>query len=62
MLHVVAIIAYAVVKRHDLVRPMVTGKKRLPPTTRQPRFASPILAVIVLAAAGIFVWALVRFA
>ena len=61
-LHVVAIIAYAVIKRHDLVRPMVTGKKRLPPTTRQPRFASPILAGIVLAVAGLCVWALVNFA
>ncbi len=61
-LHVVAIIAYAVFKRHDLVRPMITGKKRLPPATRQPRFASPILAGIVLAVAGLFVWALVRFA
>ena len=40
-LHVVVIIAYAVVKRHDLVRPMVTGKKRLPATMRQPRLASP---------------------
>ncbi len=61
-IHVIAIIVYAVVKRHDLVRPMITGKKRLPPATRQPRFASPILAGIVLAAAGLFVWALVRFA
>lgn len=61
-LHIVAILAYALVKRHDLVRPMVTGKKRLPPATRQPHFASPILAGIVLAAAGLFVWALVSFA
>ncbi len=61
-IHLIAILAYAAIKRHDLVRPMVTGKKRLPPTVRQPRFASPILAVVVLAAAGLFVWALVRFA
>jgi cytochrome b len=47
-LHVVAIVAYAVVKRHDLVRPMVTGKKRLPATTRAPRMASPWLALAVL--------------
>lgn len=62
VLHVVAILAYAVFKRHDLVRPMITGKKRLPATARQPRFASPILAAVVLVAAGVFVWALVRFA
>ena len=61
-LHIVAILAYAAVKRHDLVRPMVTGKKRLPANTRQPRFVSPLLAVAIVAVAGAFVWALVRFA
>ena len=60
-LHVVAIGAYAVLKRHDLVRPMITGKKRLPATMRQPRFASPLLAVLVLAGAAASVWALVQF-
>jgi cytochrome b len=57
-LHVVAIIAYAVVKRHDLVRPMITGKKRLPAATRAPRMASPVLAVVLLAIAGGAVWVL----
>lgn len=61
-LHILAIFAYAAVKRHDLVRPMVTGKKRLPANTRQPRFVSPLLAVAIVAVAGAFVWALVRFA
>ena len=61
-LHVVAIVAYALVKRHDLVRPMVTGRKRLPATMRQPRFASPILAVVLVALAAAAVWALARFA
>lgn len=61
-LHIVAILAYAAVKRHDLVRPMITGKKRLPATTRQPHFTSPVLAAIVLVGAGLFVWMLVRFA
>ncbi len=28
--HIVAIITYAVMKRHDLVRPMITGRKLLP--------------------------------
>ena len=28
--HIVAILAYAVLKRHDLVRPMITGRKHLP--------------------------------
>jgi len=53
-LHVVAIIAYAVVKRHDLIRPMLTGKKRLPAATRAPRIAGSWLAVLVfLCAAGV---------
>ena len=47
-LHIAAVFAYAIVKRHDLVRPMVTGTKRLPATLRQPRMASPLLALGVL--------------
>ena len=62
VLHIAAIIAYAVVKRHDLVRAMVTGKKRLPANLRQPRFASPLLAAGILALAAGAVWALVSFA
>lgn len=61
LLHVVAILAYALVKRHNLVRPMLTGKKRLPATTRAPRMASPLLAALVLAVAGGAVWAVVWF-
>ncbi len=61
-LHIALIVAYAVVKRHDLVRAMVTGRKRLPANLRQPRFASTALAVAILAVAGVFVWMLVRFA
>ena len=62
VLHIAAIIAYAAVKRHDLVRAMVTGRKRLPATLRQPRFASPVLAAAILAVSAGLVWALVRFA
>lgn len=61
-LHIVAILAYAAIKRHDLVRPMVTGKKRLPANLRQPRFTNPLLAALILAGAALCVWALVRFA
>jgi cytochrome b len=46
--HLLAIIAYAVLKKHDLVRPMVTGKKRLPGATPAPFMMNPILAVIIL--------------
>lgn len=61
-LHVLMILAYAATKRHGLVRLMVTGKKRLPAATRQPRLASPVLAALVLAIAAGLVWVLVRFA
>lgn len=61
VLHVAAVVAYAALKRHDLVRPMVTGKKRLPATMRQPRFASPVMAASIVVCAAVFVWALVRF-
>jgi cytochrome b len=60
-LHILAILAYAAVKRHDLVRPMVTGKKRLPANTRQPRLANPLLAVVILVLAALCVWALLRY-
>ncbi len=55
VLHIAAIVAYAVVKRHDLVRPMFSGKKRLPATTRAPRMASPLLALVVLLVSAILV-------
>ncbi len=51
VLHILAIAFYAAVKGHDLVRPMITGKKRLPAATRAPQFASPLLALLVLALA-----------
>jgi cytochrome b len=54
-LHVLAILAYALVKRHDLVRPMITGVKRLPATTRQPHMASPILAATLATLAAMAV-------
>ncbi len=57
-LHILAITAYAAVKRHDLVRPMITGKKKLPAATRAPRMRSPVLALAILAAAAAAVWLL----
>ena len=54
-LHLLAILAYRVVKGHDLLRPMITGKKRLPAATRPPRMASPLLALLVLACAAVLV-------
>jgi cytochrome b len=58
-LHVSAITAYAVIKRHNLVGPMITGRKRLPPTTRPPRLASPWRALLLVLLASGFVWLVV---
>ena len=58
-LHVLAVAAYAVVKRQNLVRPMITGRKRLPRSTREPRMASPLLALLLVLLAGCLVWAVV---
>jgi cytochrome b len=52
LLHVAAVLAYALLKRQDLVRPMITGRKLLPATMPPPRLRSPLLALLVLAVAG----------
>lgn len=54
-LHLLAILAYWMVKGHNLLRPMITGKKRLPAATRPPRMASPLLALLILAGAAALV-------
>ena len=55
-LHVLAIVAYAVLKRQDLVRPMVTGTKLMPGDVVAPRLVSPVWAMVTLAVA---VWVVV---
>ncbi len=53
-LHILAVLTYAVVKRQDLVRPMLTGRKRLPVALPAPRLRHPLLALGLLAiAAGV---------
>jgi cytochrome b len=56
-LHLVAILAYAVFKRQNLVRPMITGRKRLPGATPAPRTVSQALALVLLLIAGAVSWA-----
>jgi hypothetical protein len=41
-----------VLKKHDLVRPMITGKKLLPATIPAPAMASPLLALVLFAIAA----------
>jgi cytochrome b len=60
--HVLAIIAYRILKGHNLLSPMVTGKKRLPGTTPAPRMMHPVLGLIVFALSALGVVLLVRFA
>jgi cytochrome b len=57
VLHVFAAFAYAVWKREDLVRPMVTGRKRRAHFEDQPeaRIASPLLALLCLVLAAAIV-------
>jgi hypothetical protein len=55
-LHVLAVLAYAVVKRQNLIRPMITGKKRLPAAWRAPRMASPALAALLFVLAVAITW------
>ncbi|WP_380065110.1 cytochrome b/b6 domain-containing protein [Dankookia sp. GCM10030260] len=59
-LHVLAVLAYRLVKRHDLVRPMLTGWKLLPAGMAAPRLGSPILAAALLAGAALLVYAVSR--
>ncbi|MEP9347965.1 cytochrome b/b6 domain-containing protein [Xanthobacter sp. KR7-225] len=57
-LHVAAVLAYALVARRNLVRPMIVGWARLPASVPAPRMASPLLAAALLAASGAVVCAL----
>ncbi|OWT65636.1 cytochrome b/b6 domain-containing protein [Candidimonas nitroreducens] len=50
LLHVLAIAVYAVAKGHDLLRPMLTGRKQLPPEVAAPRMAPAILTWLALLA------------
>lgn len=57
LLHVLAVLSYAAVRRHDLVRPMLSGWKRLPEGTRAPVLRPSWLALLLLALAAGAAWA-----
>lgn len=61
VLHVLAVLAYRVLKGHNLVLPMITGKKRLPGATRAPRMMHPILALGALGVSALVVYLALRF-
>ncbi|GAB2890776.1 cytochrome b/b6 domain-containing protein [Paralcaligenes ginsengisoli] len=52
VLHVLAIALYAVAKGHNLLRPMLTGRKPLPASIAAPRLAPPVRALLLLALAA----------
>ena len=60
--HISAVLFYLLVKRENLIHPMLSGRKRLPPTliSPAPRIVSPWLGLAVFAAAVAAVWLLVR--
>jgi cytochrome b len=60
--HLSAVLFYLLVKRENLIHPMLTGHKRLPPEGLHsaPRLVSPWRGLAALAGAGIAVWLLVR--
>ncbi len=60
--HLSAVFFYLLVKRENLIHPMLTGCKRLPPeqASQAPRMANPWLGLAVLAVAAAAVWLLVR--
>ncbi len=59
VLHVLAVTAYAIIKRQNLVWPMITGRKHLPGATRQPRMASALLALLLVLLSACLVWVVV---
>ena len=52
-LHIAAILVYAMAKQHNLLVPMITGRKTLPADVVQPRMASLARAGLLLAASSI---------
>jgi cytochrome b len=59
--HVLAIVTYRLLKGHNLLWPMITGKKRLPGATPAPRIMHPALGMAVLAVAALAVFLFVEF-
>lgn len=60
--HIAAVLFYLLVKRENLIHPMLSGRKQLWPECAEatPRMVNPWLALAVLAIAGAGVWLLIR--
>jgi cytochrome b len=60
-LHVLAILVYGVAKRHNLLVPMITGRKLLPRCVPPPRMTAPTRAMVLLAGAAAAAAALANY-
>lgn len=54
--HILAIIAYGVRRKADLVRPMITGTRAVNEGVSAPRIANPLLALVLFAVVAAAVW------
>ncbi len=61
-IHVAAVLLYFLLKRLDLVRPMLSGRADLPADVSAPRIAPLALALVLALAAALAVWGLLAFA
>jgi cytochrome b len=61
LLHITAVVVYALVMRHDLVSPMITGRKSLPPNVPPPRLAGSAWALLLFACCALATAALANF-
>jgi cytochrome b len=61
-IHLSAVFFYLLVKRENLIHPMLSGRKHLPPEqiNHAPNMANPWLGLAILAVAAFVVWLLVR--
>ena len=59
--HVAAILAYLLVKKLNLVGPMLSGRAALPAGTAPPRIASAFVALGLFAIAALLVYLLVAY-
>jgi cytochrome b len=61
VLHLLAILVYTVAKRHNLVLPMITGRKTLPYSVPQPRMIGPARPILPLGSSALAAAALANF-
>jgi cytochrome b len=61
-LHVAAVLVYLLVRKDNLIRPMITGRKTVAGPVTEPRRVSPALALAILAATGGLVVLVLRVA